>query len=236
MFKFLSSTGPERTVNIANQAIRLIEWRSMLPDDLSENGVWLSDELSADERRLTLRVVKEIEKTEKTSFSSLSEVVANKYLLKLSDIANNRISKTLSPVDIKNGRRILQMWKYARPPVEERHPILRGKLSAEYIEAKRPVKKVPGIPIRLTFNKDKDRELQVAVTEREQRLKGLKMKSLHLYTPAQLKRAALQLERRLFKTNTNTTQGVNKHQTQQSLKRIKSAIRQRTKEGEAKKD
>lgn len=241
MFKFLSATRPERTANIASQAIRLIEWRSMLPDDLSESGVWLADELSPEERRLTLGIVEEIEELEKTSLSNISELAANKYLLKLSEIASNRINDTLSPVDVDRGRQILQKWKYEPIIVEGEHFRLPGKIITGYVSKEMQTGKDAGITpssIKITFSKDKDRALQSSVEAQKQRSKKFpKMKRLDLYTSAELRRVALELTRKLSKTRSaKTTSGENRRQDLQSLQRIKSAIRQRLKQEESKKD
>lgn len=119
MFEFLSLTSAEQTVDVANHAIRLIEWRYDLPRKFDDNVIGIIEELSSEQRNLTMQVISEIQQTEKVPFAQLDEATADKYLLELSNIVHNAVNENLSPADLRRGRQVLEMWKEEVPEADD---------------------------------------------------------------------------------------------------------------------
>jgi len=109
MFDFLPTRSWDQTIGGVYFAMRLIKHRTELGE--SKNGArfeWLLADSDPDERKLALKIIDEIERSAKSSFVSLSQAAADKYVRRLGGIVEKQIRKELTHEDMKQGEKLLQ--------------------------------------------------------------------------------------------------------------------------------
>jgi RNA polymerase sigma factor (sigma-70 family) len=116
MFEFLTSVDLVEAANVANYAIRLLEWRSSLSYD--SNSLIQVNQLSVNEQGLADRVFDEIKQVEEMHFADLSDSASDRYVFELSRIVTSLVTESLSHSDLKRGNLILAHWEEGRGQVE----------------------------------------------------------------------------------------------------------------------
>lgn len=109
MFDFLATNNWEKTIGGVYFAMRLLKHRAELGE--SKNGPrfeWLLADADLNERKLALKIIDEIEQLEKSSFVTLSEAAADKYVRRIGNIVDKQIRKELTPEDMRSGKKLLQ--------------------------------------------------------------------------------------------------------------------------------
>jgi len=103
MFDFLHNVSANQTVAAVHYALRRLEYKEFAGASIDST----IEPLPADTRQLALSIIEEIQKTERTQLSTISQLRAEQYTVALARIAEDAIAKEFK-FDIGQGQRLLE--------------------------------------------------------------------------------------------------------------------------------
>ena len=122
MFEKLYEVPKSQALGAAYYATRIIKHKRELRTVDPNIPPWIDTEPSIEEKRLAVKLLKEIERVEQTPIELLPQKKADEYICRLADIVERRSIEGMTPEQLEEGVRLLEelrkdpiVWMYPAP-------------------------------------------------------------------------------------------------------------------------